>query len=48
MLDAKWVSDKIVELSGGAFTYKYAKILRDPARVEIQDTLDSQLKPITV
>lgn len=46
MLDAKWVSDKIVELSSGAFKYKCAKILRDPARVEIQETLDNELNPI--
>ena len=37
MLDAKWVSNAIVELSSGAFKYKYAKILRNPARVEIQE-----------
>lgn len=46
MLDVKWVSDKIVELSSGAFKYKYAKILRNPARVEIQETLDNELNPI--
>lgn len=46
MLDAKWVSDKIVELSSGVFKYKYAKILRNPARVEILETLDNDLSPI--
>ncbi len=46
MLDAKWVSDAIVELSSGAFKYKYAKILRNPARIEIQETLDNDLNPI--
>ncbi len=46
MLDAKWVSDAVVELSSGAFKYKYAKILRNPARVEIQETLDGDLNPI--
>lgn len=46
MLDAKWVSEKIVELSSGVFKYKYAKILRNPARVEIQETLDNNLQPI--
>ena len=46
MLDAKWVSDKIVELSSGSFKYKYAKILRNPARVDIQETLDNDLNPI--
>lgn len=46
MLDAKWVSDKIIELSSGVFKYKYAKILRNPARVEIQATLNNDLQPI--
>ncbi|MEE9334977.1 MAG: SDR family NAD(P)-dependent oxidoreductase [Granulosicoccaceae bacterium] len=46
MLEAKWVSDQIVDLSSGAFKYKYAKILRNPARVEIQETLDNKLQPI--
>ena len=46
MLDAKWVCDKIVELSSGAFKYKYAKILRNPARVDIQITLDNDLNAI--
>ena len=46
MLEAKWVSDKIVELSSGAFKYKYAKILRNPQRVEVQEMLDNELKPI--
>lgn len=46
MLDATWVCDKIVELSSGVFKYKYAKILRNPARVEIQETLDNHLQPI--
>lgn len=43
MLDAQWVSDKIVELSSGSFKYKYAKILRNPARVEVQECLDGDL-----
>ncbi len=46
MLDANWVSDQIVELSGGAFKYKYAKILRNPARVEIEECLDGDLVSI--
>jgi len=46
MLDAKWVSEQIVELSSGVFKYKYAKILRNPARVEVQETLDNDLQPI--
>lgn len=46
MLDAKWVSDQIVELSSGSFKYKYAKILKNPARVEIQECLDGDLVSI--
>lgn len=34
-LDAKWVAEQITTLSRGAFTYKYARILRDPPRVEV-------------
>jgi len=33
-LEPSWVAEQIVELSGGSFKYKFAKILRDPARVE--------------
>jgi len=46
MLDPKWVADQIVELSGGAFKYKSAKILRNPARVEVVECLDNDLKDI--
>lgn len=46
MLDPKWVADKIVELSSGAFKYKYARILRNPSRVEVEETLDNDLKVI--
>lgn len=39
MLEPKWVADKILELygelHGGDFKYKNARILRNPARVEI-------------
>lgn len=34
-LDPKWVAEQIVELSGGSFKYRYAKILRKPLKVEI-------------
>lgn len=46
MLDASWVSEQIVELSSGAFKYKYAHILRQPARVEVIEQLDQDLKPV--
>jgi len=48
MLDCKWVADQIVELSSGRFKYKYAKMLRNPARVEIQDCLDNDLNSMTL
>lgn len=35
MLDPKWVAEQIISLSSGPFKYKYAKILRDPERVEV-------------
>lgn len=37
-LDPKWVAEKIVELSGGPFKYRFVKILRSPQRVEIAET----------
>ncbi len=46
MLDPIWLSEQIVALSGGAFKYRYAKILRNPARVEIVETLDNGFAPI--
>ncbi len=46
MLDANWVAKQIVELSSGVFKYKYATILRNPARVEIVECLDNDLKKI--
>jgi len=48
MLEPQWVAEQIVALSGGAFKYKYAQILRSPARVEVQETLDAQLRRIPV
>ncbi|WP_310620333.1 SDR family NAD(P)-dependent oxidoreductase [Flexibacterium corallicola] len=43
MLDPQWVADQIVDLSSGNFKYKYAKILRDPARVEVVECLNNDL-----
>lgn len=39
-LDPKWVAEQIIELSSGSFKYKYAKILRDPIKVEIVEIRD--------
>lgn len=46
MLDPVWTARQIVSLSGGPFKFKYAKILRDPARVEVVEHLDNEFKPI--
>ncbi|MEF0938958.1 SDR family NAD(P)-dependent oxidoreductase [Rhizobium sp. BR 362] len=46
MLDPVWVANQIIELSGGPFKYRYAKILRNPARVEIVETLDNSFAPV--
>jgi short-subunit dehydrogenase len=46
MLEPRWTADQIVDLSGGAFKYKYAKILRNPARVEVVEKLDNDFKSI--
>jgi len=46
MLDPGWVAKRIIELSGGPFKYRYARILRNPARVEIVENLDNELRPI--
>lgn len=35
MLDPAWVSDQIMELRNGDYQYKFAKIMREPARVEV-------------
>lgn len=48
MLDPTWVCAKIVELSSGTFKYKYAKLLRSPARVDIVSCLDNKLNPIQI
>ncbi len=46
MLQSRWVAEQIVDLSSGAFKYKYAKILRDPSRVEVVDCYDNAFQPI--
>lgn len=38
MLDPKWVADQIIRLRQDDYKYKFARILRDPARVEIIET----------
>lgn len=38
MLDPDWVADAIQELREGQFSYKFARILREPARIEVQET----------
>ncbi len=38
MLDPVWVAEQIVELLDGSFKYKYARIMRGPARVEVVET----------
>lgn len=43
MLDPGWVAQQIVDLSSGAFKYKYSKILRAPALTEIIECLDNDL-----
>lgn len=46
MLDVEWVARQVVELSSGVFKYKYAKLLRNPARVDIVETLDGDLNAV--
>lgn len=40
-LDPKWVAERIIELSSGPFKYRFAKIIRNPQRVEIIETRES-------
>ncbi len=37
-LKTKWVAEKIIELWAGTFEYKFARVLRGPARVEVVET----------
>ncbi len=46
MLDPVWVSEQIVDLSGGAFKYKCARILNDPPRVEVLECLNNEMARI--
>ncbi len=38
MLDPKWVAEQILDQYSGNFKYKFARILRGPARVEVVET----------
>lgn len=38
MLDPEWVADEIVKLRNDDYKYRFAKIMRDPARVEVVET----------
>ena len=38
MLDPAWVAEQVIELSNDDFKYRFARILRQPARVEIIET----------
>lgn len=44
--DLVWVSRQIVELSSGAFKYKYARVYQDPPVVEVLDALDNAFRSI--
>ncbi|MEP0964094.1 MAG: SDR family oxidoreductase [Roseobacter sp.] len=46
MLEVGWVAEQIVSLSGGVFKYKYAKLLRNPKRVEIVECLDNDFQKV--
>jgi len=46
MLDPAWVAGRIVDLSSGAFKYRHARLLRNPARVEVLETLDDRFRPV--
>lgn len=37
MLDPDWVADRALDLFDGEFSYKHARILRGPARIELQE-----------
>lgn len=39
-LDPDWVAQQIIDVSGGPFKYKFVKILRSPARVEVVEMLE--------
>jgi hypothetical protein len=38
MLDPAWVAGEVMKLRGDDYRYRFAKIMREPARVEIVET----------
>lgn len=38
MLDPKWVADEVIKLRQDDYKYRFAKIMRQPARVEVVET----------
>lgn len=38
MLDPTWVATKILELRNESYNYRFAKIMRDPPRVEVEES----------
>ena len=38
MLDPKWVANEVMKLRQSDYKYKFAKIMREPARVEVVET----------
>lgn len=38
MLDPMWVAEKILELRAGDYNYRFAKIMRNPSHVEVEET----------
>lgn len=38
MLDPTWVADEVMKLRDDEFRYRFAKIMREPARVEVVET----------
>ncbi len=41
MLDPAWVAERIIELTEDSYRYRFARILRQPARVEIIESRDA-------
>lgn len=38
MLDPAWVADEVIKLRSDEYKYRFAKIMREPARVEVVET----------
>lgn len=38
MLDPVWVADQVMDLRQGDYRYRFAKVMREPARVEVEET----------